>query len=107
MRLGDDFSYVRDGQVVTERLESWRYESPSPAIYRRLNWWQRIGRKLTPPRWRKSLLVREAQLPKVTINEPSSDPVGKTLAQVQSIQAVLNTLGEEEQQKAKGAPEPL
>jgi hypothetical protein len=92
MKLGDHISYEKDGEVVTERVESVRYESGSPAIYRQLNWWQRVLRKLTPPRWRKPLLVRAAELPKVTINQPESDPVGKTLAQVQKIKAAMDEL---------------
>lgn len=94
MKLGDHISYEKDGQVVTERVESMRYESGPPAIYRQLNWWQRVLRKLTPPRWRKPLLVRAAVLPKVTINQPNSDPVGKTLAQVQKMKAAMDTLAQ-------------
>jgi len=36
--------------------------NPEPVVYRRLSWWQKVLRWLTPPRWRKSLLVRNDPL---------------------------------------------
>lgn len=90
MKLGDNISFEKDGMVHTERVESVRYTSGSPAIYRRLNRWQRAVRRLTPPPWRRSLLVHPAELPTVTINQ--QNPVGKTLAQIEQIKAAFERL---------------
>ncbi len=92
VKLGDYISYDRDGQIVTEQVESWRYESGSPAVYRQLNRWQRFLRRLTPPRWRKSLLVRPATLPTTTINGGDGNPVGKTLAQLERMKSAVDEL---------------
>lgn len=88
MNVGDKYSFEKDGVIYTDTVESVRYQSGSPAIYRTLNWWQRITRRLTPPRWRKSLLVREGTLPTVTING-TSDPFGKTLAKMEQMRGIM------------------
>lgn len=93
MNLGDAFSFEKDGIIYTERLESVSYGSGTPAIYKRLNRWQSLLRRLTPARWRRSLLMRPAELPTVTINGPS-DSVGKTLAQIQAMRSAFDSLGE-------------
>lgn len=92
MGLGSKFSVERGGIVYTDTVESVRYSSGLPAVYRRLNRWQRIVRRLTPPRWRKSLLVREAEASSVTINGENSNPMGKTLAQLQEMQPAFGRL---------------
>lgn len=92
MQLGDNISYVKDGIVHTERVESISYNSGSPAIYRNLNRWQRLARRLTPSRWRKSLLVRAAEAPSVAFNSDDQNPVGKTLAQLDKMKAAFDRL---------------
>lgn len=86
MKLGDLISFERDGEMVTERVESVRYTSGSPAIYRRRSWWQRIL-------GRKSTLVRAAELPSVTINgDDKPDPVGKTLTNLEAMKSAFGRL---------------
>lgn len=81
--------------MYTERVESVHYRGGSPAIYRRLNRWQSFLRRLTPPRRRRSLLVREAELPTVTINGDESPPTGKTLAKLEQMKVALARLLDE------------
>jgi antibiotic biosynthesis monooxygenase (ABM) superfamily enzyme len=91
MKLGDLISFEKDGIIHTERVESFRYEDGTPAVYRNLNRWQSFARRLTPPRWRRSLLVRPATLPTVTING-THDYVGKTIAQLEQMKATVDKL---------------
>jgi hypothetical protein len=91
MNLGDNISFEKDGVVYTERVESVSYSGGSPATYRRLNRWQSFLRTLTPPRWRRSLLVRPAEPPTVTINGPQN-PVGRTLAQLEQMKAATDRI---------------
>lgn len=92
MNLGDHISFERDGILHTERVESVHYSSGSPAVYRRLNRWQRLARRLTPKRWRRSLLVREAEPPVVTINGGTPDAAGRMLAQLEAMKAALGRI---------------
>jgi hypothetical protein len=89
MNVGDMMSFEKDGVIHTERVESVSYSSGSSAVYRRLNWWQSLLRRLTPPRWRPSLLVRPAELPSVTINGPKNS-VGKTLEQIEAMRGMFD-----------------
>lgn len=93
MQLGDRFSFEKDGVVYTDQIESVHYSSGSPAIYKQLNRAQWFLRRLTPPRWRRSLLVRPAELPMTTINGPQQDAVGKTLAQLEQMKAAWAVVG--------------
>lgn len=88
---GSRVAFEKDDVIYTDQVESVHYSSASPAIYRRLNRWQRAVRALTPRRWRKSLLVRPAEAPAVRINGDSPD-VGKTLAQLEQMKSALNHL---------------
>lgn len=92
MQLGDRFSVEKDGVLYTDIIDSVRYTSGSPAIYRDLNRWQSMIRRLTPRRWRKSLLVRAAVLPSVTINSSAREPVGKTLEQLERMKGALDRM---------------
>ncbi|OCB41881.1 hypothetical protein A5677_00470 [Mycobacterium malmoense] len=92
MKIGDNISYEKDGVIYTERAESVDYTSGSPAIYRRLNRWQRMVRRVTPRRWQKSLLVHEAVPPSVAINVGQRPPAGKTLAQLEQIRAGIREI---------------
>lgn len=92
LKLGDRFAVERDGVVYTEMVESVRWDGGAPAIYRDLNWWQRIARRLTPRRWRKSLLVDPGWPPSVTINGDQPDPAGKTLAQLKQMKTAIDRL---------------
>jgi hypothetical protein len=94
VKLGDNISFEKDGVIHTERIESVHYSGGSPAVYRQLNRWQRFVRRLTPQRWRRSLLVRPARPSTITINDDRS-PVGKTLAQLEDMRAVFDRLTEE------------
>lgn len=90
--LGDYVSFERNGEVHTERVGSVSYSSGSPAIYRSLNGWQRFVRRLTPKRWRRSLLVRAAEPPSVKINAGGPDVAGRTLAQLEQMKAGIDRL---------------
>jgi hypothetical protein len=92
IKLGDHISYEKDGVIYTERVDSVRYSSGFPAVYRRLNRWQRFIRMLTPPRLRRSLLVRPAQLPVMTINGGAGLLTGKTLAQLEAIKGAFERI---------------
>jgi len=91
LALGDRFSFYKDGIIYTDRVESVRYDSGSPAVYRRLNRWQRMVRRLTPPRWRKPLLLRSAVLSSITINGENGD-LGKTITQIEQMKRALEDL---------------
>ena len=88
VKLGDNISFEKDGVVYTERVESVSYSSGSPGVYRRLNWWRSLLRRLTPHQLRRSLLVRPAEPPSVTINGPQN-PVGKTLEQIAAMRGMF------------------
>lgn len=90
MKIGDIVSFEKDGVIFSERIQSVHYTSASPALYRQLNHWQRIVRRLTAPRWRKSLLVRAAEPSRITIND--GDPVGRTLAQIEQMRGMFDWL---------------
>lgn len=90
MQIGDMISFEKDGVIYTERVESVHYQSATPALYQRLNRFRRLIRRLTPARWRKSLLIRPAEPSKVTINDGS--PVGKTLDQLERMRDMLDRL---------------
>lgn len=77
---------------VVDTVESVRYSSGSPAIHRSLNRWQRMVHRMTPRRWRKSLLARPAELPSVTINGPESKTIGRTVAQIEQMKAAWHGL---------------
>jgi hypothetical protein len=87
-------SVEKDGVIYTDTVQSVNYSGGSPAIYRELNRRQWFLRRLTPARWRRPLLVRDAESPAVTVNvgEP---PVGKTLAQLEAMKAGLERLDSE------------
>lgn len=71
---GAAVSFVKDGLVYTDTVDSVSYSGGSPAIYRELNRWQWFLRRLTPPRWRRSLLVRSAEPASVTVKTaPQTD----------------------------------
>lgn len=92
MKLGDRFAIERGGVMIyTDTVEGIHYSSGAPAIYRNLNLWQWMLRRLTPRRWRKSLLIRPAALPSFTING-EHDPVGKTIAQLDRMKVALDCL---------------
>lgn len=91
MKPGDMISFEKDGVIHTERVKSVRYQSASPAIYRQLNRWQRVLRRITPIRFRTPLLVRPAEPSRVTING-DGNPVGKTLAQLEQMKADLDKM---------------
>lgn len=83
LRPGSRVSVVKDGQVFTDTVQSMTYSSPEPEIIRRLSRWQRIVRRLTPPRFRKSLVIRAAKPASVAIStDPDSAPTGYTAAQL-------------------------
>lgn len=92
LKTGDRFAFERDGVVYTDTIESVSYSSGSPAVYRDLNRWQWFLRRLTPRRWRRSLLVREAEPAEVTINGDQPNPVGRTLAQLEQMKAGFDRL---------------
>lgn len=86
-------SYVdSNGVLRTEEVKSVQYSSGSPAVYRRLNRWQRAMRALTPRRWRSSLLVRPAEPAGFVINRPESDPAGKTVRMLDEMQSAFDRL---------------
>jgi len=91
MQLGDHISFEKDGVVRTVRVESVRYASGSPAVYRQLNRWQSFIRRLTPRRWRPTLMVREAQPSSITING-DGDQFGKTIAQLEQMKGGWNRI---------------
>ena len=70
---GSRISFVnKDGEMITEVIDSVRYESGSPAIYAELTWWQRMVRRLTPRRWRKPVpVVRVASTPTMRVSTVS------------------------------------
>lgn len=90
LRPGDRVAFEKDGTVFTDTVESFNYTGGSPAVYRSLNRWQSFLRRLTPRRWRRSLLVRPAELSTVTIN--GDNPVGKTLAQLEQMKNGIDRL---------------
>ena len=71
--IGSKFSVTRNGVIFTDTVRAVHYSSGSPAIYRTLNRWQRMIRRLTPRRWRKTLLIRAAEPASMTINPSESD----------------------------------
>ena len=93
MQPGDRVSFEKDGVLHTERVDSIHYDSGCPPIYRRLNRWQRFARRLTPPRWRTSLLIREGRPASVTINPPEWSR-GNTLAQLEQMRSAVDKLME-------------
>lgn len=48
-----------------------------------------VSIRLTPQRWRRSLLVSEAVPPTITINGGTSPPTGRTLEQLELIKAEI------------------
>lgn len=66
-----------DGVERTEKVESVRYQSSTPAIWPMLSPWQRAVRRLTPKRWRKPLQpIRPAKPDIVTLgfgDKPTAD----------------------------------
>ena len=81
IRPGSRISFVtKDGEMITETVDSVRYESGSPAIYAELNWWQRMVRRLTPRRWRKPIpVVRVASTPTMRVST-SLDLINQNIA---------------------------
>ena len=88
--LGNRFSFERDGVIYTDIIESVHYSSGSPAVYRRLNHWQRMMRRVTPRRWRKTLLIRPAALPSMTINGNHAPDLDKTLKNMKEVIDLLS-----------------
>jgi hypothetical protein len=82
MKPGDTISYVVGDKVYTDVVDSVSYRSGSPAVYRALNGRQRLLRWLTPRRWRRSLLLRPAEPPAVTLNSSSA---GKSLSELREM----------------------
>jgi hypothetical protein len=70
---GDRIGIEKDGVIYSDTVSSISYTSPTPAMYRRLSWWQKAVRRMTPLRLRKPLQVRAADLGRVTINIGSDD----------------------------------
>jgi hypothetical protein len=73
---GSRVAFEKDGVVFTDTVQSVTYSSAESEIVRRLSWWQRIVRRLTPKRYRKSLVVRPHKPETVTVNTgPVEDDV--------------------------------
>jgi hypothetical protein len=79
---GDRVSFQKDGVIYTDTVGSITYTSSTPAVYRTLSRRQRILRRLTPRRFRKTLLIRSAQSPTVTVSTENAltDKTAATLA---------------------------
>jgi UDP-N-acetylmuramoylalanine-D-glutamate ligase len=92
MQPGDYFSYEKDGILHTKRVESVHYNSGSPAIYRNLNRWQSFLHRITPRRWQRPLLIREAELPSFTITGTNGDAITTAHAVIQRMAAAANLL---------------
>ena len=73
LRPGDRIAVEKDGVIYTDTVRGVTYSSPEPEMVRRLSFWQRVGRRLTPPRFRKSLVVRQARPATVTIETVAPD----------------------------------
>jgi len=92
---GDKVSFVGlDGVVRTESVTGWSYMSPRPEIVRQLSRWQRMVRRLTPQRFRKSLVVRPAELAKVTLgfDEPDQSVLERHRRQLQNINETIERM---------------
>lgn len=61
LRPGDMVAVEADGQLYTDVVSSIRYTSATPGITRRLSLLGRIVRRLTPGRFRRSLVIRPAR----------------------------------------------
>lgn len=85
VKIGDQFAIEKDGVILTDTIKSFHCQSGSPAIYRTLNRWQWILRRLTPQRWRKSLLIRPAEPASFTINP--TDQGGWTQEKIEQIKS--------------------
>jgi hypothetical protein len=82
VKIGDEV-VLTDAEDEPLIVQSVRYSSAEPEIVRRLSRWQRMVRALTPRRFRKSLVVREAKPATVTVStEPGGDPMGYTAARL-------------------------
>lgn len=89
LRLGDQFSVVRNGVAYTDTLRSVSYSSGLPEIRRRVRWWERF----VPARWRKPVIVRAAVPASVTVNTGESpDVAGRTLAQLTEMKRAIDGL---------------
>lgn len=70
------------GKLYAQTVDGWSYKSSTPEIVRRLTWWQRTIRAVTPKRYRKSLVIRESQpsmmemrlMPEVDLDKQNHPP---------------------------------
>lgn len=89
LRVGDTFTFERNGIVYTDTIRSVAYSSGSPEVRRRVRWWERF----VPARWRKPVIIRAAVSQSVTVNtDESPDAVGRTLAQLAEMKRAIDGL---------------
>lgn len=91
IKPGDRVGVEKNGVIYTDTVQSVSYRSPTPAITRTLNRWQRMLRRITPPSWRKPLLIQPAGLSEVTVHI-GSDVFGRTARSIAAAQRIIDGL---------------
>lgn len=93
IKPGSRVAWERDGVFHVDTVESVRASWGSPEIVRQLSWWQRIARRLTPKRFRKSLVIQPAKSPEWTVQVGDADnPAQRAAERIAEIQRLINEL---------------
>lgn len=82
IKLGSAMSFEKDGVIYTDAVESVHYSGGSPAISREVSRWKWLPLRLTPPRWRRTLLIRDAEPASVTVEIGDKHDVPAAFARV-------------------------
>lgn len=81
---GARVTFEKNTVLYTDTVQDITLHSAEPEIIRQLSWWQRAVRRLTPPRYRKSLVIRPYKPETVTVTTgPVDDDVRERFERTQ------------------------
>lgn len=89
LKPGDRVTVEKDGVLYTDTVTAMRWQSPEWVAPPERTWWQRVVRKLTPPRLRKPLPQSPPKPATVTVQVGQANPLERHQRQVADIQRMI------------------